>query len=372
MASAQALRCSLGVDHSEHRHGSSTKTKWSHGYRTVVGVKVKGCSYRGFNLHWMENGPPYNGSVFTLLDASEVASTAALDFPSPHCLPDFITFDLSTIFGFPDVGALVVRKQTKGWSMDQNTITLESTVPLHSILAANHALDIYEGLYGRSAMACISAHTSRLTEILYVHLKGLKYPNQRPLCRLYKHRASRYEVPETQGPIIVFNVQRENGALVEASDVVNRAQKSLIHLGSVNLPWPIKGEWENGLATVPTSYAHCTETLITCLQVCIDAGKREWELCRLLRFLKVAYLSSDRRVSDTYLYACAGDETTSRPEPLTSMSLRAKAFRELGWWDDAAELETKVLEGRRKILGDRHPLTISSLASLARSREYSG
>ncbi|EME85014.1 uncharacterized protein MYCFIDRAFT_173885 [Pseudocercospora fijiensis CIRAD86] len=155
---------------------------------------------------------------------------------------------------------------------------------------------------------------------------------------------------ETQGPIIVFNVQRENGALVEASDVVNRAQKSLIHLGSVNLPWPIKGEWENGLATVPTSYAHCTETLITCLQVCIDAGKGEWELCRLLRFLKVAYLSSDRRVSDTYLYACAGDETTSRPEPLTSMSLRAKAFRELGWWDDAAELETKAIAIRSQFL----------------------
>lgn len=312
----------------------------------------------------------FSGSVVTLLDASELASTAVLDFASPQCLPDFISFDLSTLFGFPNAAALVMRKQTKAWSTHQNTVTLESRVPFHSILAANHALDVYEGLFGRSAMALISANTSRLAEILYVQLQDLRHSNDRPLCRLYKNRTSRYEMPETQGPLILFNLQRADGMLIEASSVVDQAQKSLIHLGTVDLAWPVKGELKNVLAMAPRIYTYYTGALMTCLQVCIDAAKAEWELCRLLRFLKSAYLSSSRGVGNTRVYTCPVFERTSRPEPLTSMSLRARAFRELGWWDDAAELEMKVLDGRKSILGDRHPLTIASLANLARSREY--
>ncbi|KXT08247.1 hypothetical protein AC579_6496 [Pseudocercospora musae] len=52
----------------------------------------------------------FSGSVVTLLDASGLASTVVLDFASLQCLPDFISFDLSTLFGFPKTAALVMRK----------------------------------------------------------------------------------------------------------------------------------------------------------------------------------------------------------------------------------------------------------------------
>ena len=48
--------------------------------------------------------------VYTLFDAAALASTSPLDLSDEAAAPDFTTVSFYKIFGFPDLGALVVRK----------------------------------------------------------------------------------------------------------------------------------------------------------------------------------------------------------------------------------------------------------------------
>jgi len=48
--------------------------------------------------------------VYTLLDAASFVTTSPLDLSDGNVAPDFIVLSLYKIFGFPDLGALIVRK----------------------------------------------------------------------------------------------------------------------------------------------------------------------------------------------------------------------------------------------------------------------
>jgi molybdenum cofactor sulfurtransferase len=50
------------------------------------------------------------GSVYTLLDAAALVSTSPLDLSDACSAPDFTVLSLYKMFGFPDLGALIVRK----------------------------------------------------------------------------------------------------------------------------------------------------------------------------------------------------------------------------------------------------------------------
>lgn len=50
------------------------------------------------------------GSVYTLLDAAALVSTSPLDLSDADGAPDFTVLSLYKIFGFPDLGALIIRK----------------------------------------------------------------------------------------------------------------------------------------------------------------------------------------------------------------------------------------------------------------------
>ena len=50
------------------------------------------------------------GSVYTLLDAAALVSTSRLDLSDANVAPDFTVLSLYKIFGFPDLGALIIRK----------------------------------------------------------------------------------------------------------------------------------------------------------------------------------------------------------------------------------------------------------------------
>lgn len=52
------------------------------------------------------------GYVYTLLDAAALVSTSPLDLSDATGAPDFTVLSLYKIFGFPDLGALIVRKAT--------------------------------------------------------------------------------------------------------------------------------------------------------------------------------------------------------------------------------------------------------------------
>ncbi|KAJ6050508.1 uncharacterized protein N7446_010617 [Penicillium canescens] len=100
------------------------------------------------------------GNVSTLLDASSFLSTAPLDFgeanTAPNTAPDFTAFSFHKIFGFPDLGALIVRKCSGSllerrklfgrpqWHAKKDTSIPErlnnDTLPFQSIIALDAAI----------------------------------------------------------------------------------------------------------------------------------------------------------------------------------------------------------------------------------------
>jgi molybdenum cofactor sulfurtransferase len=53
---------------------------------------------------------PTHQITYSLLDAAALATTAQLDLSDPEAAPDFTALSFYKIFGFPDLGALIVRK----------------------------------------------------------------------------------------------------------------------------------------------------------------------------------------------------------------------------------------------------------------------
>jgi Tetratricopeptide repeat len=63
---------------------------------------------------------------------------------------------------------------------------------------------------------------------------------------------------------------------------------------------------------------------------------------------------------------CASDGTRKRvlgqehPDTLTSMANLASKYRNQGRWKEAEELEVQVKETRKRVLGQEHPSTLTS------------
>ncbi|KAJ5175086.1 Molybdenum cofactor sulfurase [Penicillium canariense] len=199
------------------------------------------------------------GNVYTLLDAASLVSTAPLDIGL--AAPDFTALSFYKIFGFPDLGALIVRKSAArvferrryfgGGTVDmviaagaqwhaKKEISIherleDGTLPFHSILALDAALDTHKRLYG--SMANISAHTAFLAKRLYDRLSVLTHWNETTACQIYQTNSA-YGCPTTQGPIIAFNIRNSKGEWVPKTEVEKLAtiQNVQIRTGSVCNP----------------------------------------------------------------------------------------------------------------------------------------
>ena len=64
-----------------------------------------------------------------------------------------------------------------------------------------------------------------------------------------------------------------------------------------------------------------------------------------------------------------GDE---HPSTLSSIANLASTYSNQGRWKEAEELEVQVMETRKKVLGDEHPSTLSSIANLASTYSNQG
>jgi molybdenum cofactor sulfurtransferase len=51
-------------------------------------------------------------NTYSLLDAAALATTSPLNFSCPDEAPDFTVLSFYKVFGFPDLGALIVRKKS--------------------------------------------------------------------------------------------------------------------------------------------------------------------------------------------------------------------------------------------------------------------
>ncbi|KAB8302815.1 hypothetical protein EYC80_006160 [Monilinia laxa] len=243
---------------------------------------------RRLPLSWLERVRDLSyqtlSTTYTLLDASALVSTSPLDLSDTRNAADFTVLSFYKIFGFPDLGALVVRKESaailqtrkyfgggtvevvvclkeqwhapKGQSLHE---TLEDgTLPFHNILALEAAIDVHKSLYG--SMERIANHTTFLARKLYEGLKSLRHANFEPVCIIYSRGFSCETSPPTQGPTIAFNVKNGFGAWVTNVEFERLASIRNFHIRTGGLcnpggvasalglePWETKRNFSAGL-----------------------------------------------------------------------------------------------------------------------------
>lgn len=221
--------------------------------------------------------------LLTLLDAAALLSTSPLSLADLSTAPDFTVLSLYKIFGFPDLGALIVRKDA-AWALQKRryfgggtvdvVVSLkeqwhitksahlheqfeDGTLPIHSVIALKSALSVHHDLFG--TLERVSKHTSFLAERLYSSLKSLRHGNDEPVCRIYKDAASTYENKNTQGPVIAFNIRDSKGQMVSNLEVEKLAHVRNINIrtgglcnpggiqSALNLsPWQMKDNFSSG------------------------------------------------------------------------------------------------------------------------------
>ncbi|KAL9578623.1 MAG: hypothetical protein Q9212_005597 [Teloschistes hypoglaucus] len=186
---------------------------------------------------------PSNNKIYSLLDAAAFVSTSPLDFSDASEAPDFTVLSFYKMFGFPDLGALIIRKDSSwplvhrkyfgGGTVEMVTCMNESwhvrkqdnlheqledgTLPFHSIIALDSAFSVHEKLFG--SLERISSHTSFLADRLYKHLSSLRHANGRTVCKIHKDPRSSYCDSTIQGPIVALNLQSSRGESISNAEV---------------------------------------------------------------------------------------------------------------------------------------------------------
>jgi molybdenum cofactor sulfurtransferase len=192
---------------------------------------------------------PSHQDTYSLLDAAALATSSPLNkiFSDPESAPDFTSISFYKIFGYPDLGALIVRKASGrilqwgrkyfgGGTVEAVTVLGKSpwfrnrgilhqsledgTLPFHNIIALSAAIDTHEHLYGPDPMTTISRHTNFLGKLLYDRMSSLVHLNGAPVCKIYKGAESNYGDSSTQAATIAFNVMQADGKFVPYSSVV--------------------------------------------------------------------------------------------------------------------------------------------------------
>jgi molybdenum cofactor sulfurtransferase len=185
--------------------------------------------------------------MYTLYDAAGLVSTCPLDLSDIGNAPDFTALSFYKIFGFPDLGALIARKESAdvlrsrryfgGGTVDMvitageqwhskkasslHSSLEDGTTAFHSILALNSALSAHTQLYG--SMSNISRHTTFLARKAHDALSGLRHANGTMVCNFYGIEISDGSVWGGRGPVIAFNLLDSRGRWVGTSEVEKMA-----------------------------------------------------------------------------------------------------------------------------------------------------
>lgn len=215
--------------------------------------------------------------VYTLLDAAAFASTSQLDLSDARISPDFVALSLYKIFGFPDLGALIVRKTAAplfarrryfgGGTVDMVVSFKEQwharktgsvheqledgTLPVHSIIALRAAMQTHSELYG--TMDRVARHTAMLVERLHDGLAAMKHSNDRHVATIYMAEKATY------GPVVAFNLRNAQGDWISNTELEKVAIVKNIHLRTGGLcnpggiatslglePWEMKDNFSAG------------------------------------------------------------------------------------------------------------------------------
>lgn len=242
---------------------------------------------RRYPLDWSQRlrscGRRVGCSVYTLLDAAALAATYPLDLSDSDTAPDFTVVSFAKIFGFPDLGALIVRRQAEsafdfrkyfgGGTVDTIVCHKEQwhalkghrlherledgTLPLHSIIALDVAIHTHQEFFG--PMCDVASHVSYLARRLHHGLKGLHHGNGEAVCVMYSPEPGEVSEALGVGPIIAFNLRNQSGAWVSLAEVEKLAGLKGFHIraggvcnpGGISSaldlqPWEIKRNFSAG------------------------------------------------------------------------------------------------------------------------------
>ncbi len=221
--------------------------------------------------------------IYTLLDAAALVSTSPLDLSDSEYAPDFTVLSFYKVFGFPQLGALIVRRKSGhilrgrkyfgGGTVEMVTCIREQwhirkegclheqledgTLPFHNIMALDSALDVHRRLYG--SMESISQHVIALTQKISEALLSLRHGNGKPVCQIYDNSVLDAGNGQKQGPVVAFNLRNSRGAWVSNTEVEKLATIKNIHLRTGGLcnpggvasalglaPWEMKRNFSAG------------------------------------------------------------------------------------------------------------------------------
>ena len=211
---------------------------------------------RRLPLSWCASIASTDSGVCTLLDAAGLVSTYPLNLSVVQTAPDFTVMSFYKMFGFPDLGVLIIKKDAgrifearryfgggtvetvacggnHEWHFKKDATLHESledgTLPITSIRALDLAIDNHERLFG--SFAAISQHTSFLASTVYAQLDTLRHANGLSVCKMYNDKAS----TEDSGPVIAFNFLDASGGYVSLQEVQKLASVNNVHLRTGNL-----------------------------------------------------------------------------------------------------------------------------------------
>ncbi|KAF2671459.1 PLP-dependent transferase [Microthyrium microscopicum] len=205
-------------------------------------------------LTWCGQIRQHGAKVYSLLDAAALASTTPLDLSCMNTSPDFTVVSLYKIFGFPDLGALIIRKDAGhifqnrkyfgGGTVDMVTCTddrwfarrmdtlheqlEDGSLPIHNILAIEPAMNTYNELFG--SLDQVSRHCAFLAQRLYKGLSDLQHSNRRPACYMYVDGSRDFADLRRQGPVLAFNICDSRGSWIGTTEVEKLASIKNIQL----------------------------------------------------------------------------------------------------------------------------------------------
>ena len=180
---------------------------------------------RRFPLEWIKHLRDNKAGWFSLLDGASYLTTTPLDYSDSLSAPDFTILSFYKIFGYPDLGAVIVRRTaahilqqrryfgggtvdtlTADGSLKRSRATIhesleDGTLPFHHIMALKAAFANYTRLFGRQIN--VARHAAAVTRYAYTLLESLHHANGHSLCTIYS--------PWNHGPIIAFNVLTPTG-----------------------------------------------------------------------------------------------------------------------------------------------------------------
>lgn len=285
---------------------------------------------RRYPISWTKSAKqhqqPESSSVFTLLDCASLASTSPIDMSHPDFSADFVVMSLYKIFGFPDLGALFVRRSAEhvfdhrkyfgGGTVDVVVCAKENwharktaflherledgTLPFHSIIAAGCAIKSHRALFG--SMDDVKAHTTHLTTRFYNALTNLRHGNNAPACHVYS--SDPVTTPLGTGPILAFNLKDSSGAWVGLEEFEKLAALQKMHLrtgsacspgGIMSMlslePWEIRNNFSAGFKCGMDSHM-LNGKPAGVIRASLGAMSTEADVDRFMRFLEDMFVET--------------------------------------------------------------------------------